>query len=174
MGIKHCRRWLKMGWSATGVMLLAGQSWSDWADKDCGEGVGRLQHTLQRLGIRLHRHPTYSREGIWRDTAGVAGTFTVFPRVEPMITACHMHAGGLDCRPTSTNIVWKCCRISWHWCELTASFTSNILLQGGTVVADPTHGGTSLYDALLKPWNCLVTLSLVLFNPVPTFAKTVT
>lgn len=58
-------------------MLFAGQSWGDWADQDCSQRVGRLQHTLQWLGIWLHCHPAHSREGIWGHNAGVAAMSAV-------------------------------------------------------------------------------------------------
>lgn len=48
----------------------AGESWSDWADQDCSQRVGRLQHTVQWPRLRLHCHQTDSREGLWELNAG--------------------------------------------------------------------------------------------------------
>ena len=69
-----------------------GQGRSDWADQDCGQGVGRLQHTLQWLGIRLHCHSAYSREGVWGHDAGFVLTPFKFRPTAWAFESCMSHA----------------------------------------------------------------------------------
>ncbi len=52
------------------VLPGVGQSWSDWFDKDSSQRVGRFQHQMQWLGLRLHCHQANCRQRLRRQHAG--------------------------------------------------------------------------------------------------------